>query len=302
MKKAIVACILIAIAAVLGSSINGEHKCEQLPLLVGEPPRQPGKGGPEVIIVSLNMYEETNVEKILKEIRAADPLRKADIFLLQEVVQRPSVELSMARKVAQALNFYYAFAPVAPRQEDAERGIAILSRYELKDPMMIPLRAYNLVFRSRCRVALAVTVETALGDVRVVNVHLDNRLNSREKVDQLAPVLEAMSQHRGPRIIGGDFNTGDFLWVTHVLPLPYAQRQSSAIVEALSSRGFSTPFRDTGATFDHFGLRLDWIFLKELKSLANGIVPIQFSDHHAIWVRLGRGSEPKKSAALQGRP
>jgi endonuclease/exonuclease/phosphatase (EEP) superfamily protein YafD len=148
------------------------------------------------------------------------------------------------------------------------------------------------VFRSRCRVALAATVATALGDVRVANVHLDNRLNSREKVDQLSPVVEALLKYNGPRILGGDFNTGDIFWVSHMMPIPYAQRQSSAVLQRMKQAGFSTPFEETGATFDHFGLRLDWIFLNDLRALAKGIVPIQFSDHHAIWVRLGNQRRP----------
>jgi endonuclease/exonuclease/phosphatase family metal-dependent hydrolase len=215
-------------------------------------------------------------------------LRNADILLLQEVVQKPSAELSMARKLARELNFYYVFAPAAPRAESTERGIAILSRFELRNPSMIPLKVYNLVFRSRCRVALAATVETPVGDLRVVNVHLDNRLNSREKLAQLSPVLNAVEQHEGPRIVGGDFNTGNMLWLSHVIPVPFAQKQLVAVRKFMTGQGFSTPFGTT-PTFDHLGLKLDWIFAKELKVLDSGIEPIRFSDHHAIWTRLGAG-------------
>ncbi len=290
MKKAAAALALISFAALMGSSILGERrKCEQLPLFIGDPPKKLWKSPPGLMVVSLNMYEATDVDAILAEFRASEALRTADILLLQEVVQRRNEpQNSIAHKLAAALNFYYVFAPVAPRQEGTERGIAILSRYELRDPLMVPLPTFNLVFRSRCRVALVSTVDTALGSIRVANVHLDNRLNTPEKLEQLAPVLDAAAGHKGGAMIGGDFNTGDFFWVSHVVPLPYAQKQSAAVKEAMARAGFSTPFEASAATYDLFGLRLDWIYAKHLRTLGAGIQPIKFSDHHAIWARLGK--------------
>jgi len=35
-----------------------------------------------------------------------------------------------------------------------------------------------------------------------------------------------------------------------------------------------------------FRRHLDWIFLRDLRSLAVSVEPVPFSDHHAIWVRV----------------
>ena len=296
MKKAFLSTVLILSAGTMGFRAQGERTCEQLPLLVGDPPVTPLQARQDVTVVSLNMYEETDIDRILAEIEASEPLRDADVFLLQEVVQRPSAELSMARKLASKLNFHYVFAPAAPRREDTERGIAILSRFELRDPAMIPLKVYNLVFRSRCRVALAATVDTPSGPMRVVNVHLDNRLNSREKVAQLSPVLDEMEQHDGPRVVGGDFNTGNILWLSHLIPVPYAQKQLLAVRGFMEEQGFTTPF-GSRPTFDHLGLKLDWIFTKKLRVVESGVQPIKFSDHHAVWTRLAKASAVRQKAS-----
>ena len=58
--------------------------------------------------------------------------------------------------------------------------------------------------------------------------------------------------------------------------------------------GFVTPFDAAGPTHDRLGLRLDWIFLKDLEpDDAARIQPLGFSDHHAIWTGVrGRTAHP----------
>ena len=70
------------------------------------------------------------------------------------------------------------------------------------------------------RIALAATVFTPDGPVRVINVHLDTRINPAERVAQLAPALDDASCFYGPSVIGGDFNTNDMQWVSNVVPIP----------------------------------------------------------------------------------
>jgi endonuclease/exonuclease/phosphatase (EEP) superfamily protein YafD len=50
-------------------------------------------------------------------------------------------------------------------------------------------------------------------------------------------------------------------------------------------------------TFDHLGLKLDWIFMKELKVLESGVQPIRFSDHHAVWARLAKADTTQQKAS-----
>jgi endonuclease/exonuclease/phosphatase (EEP) superfamily protein YafD len=41
------------------------------------------------------------------------------------------------------------------------------------------------------------------------------------------------------------------------------------------------------ATHDMLGLRLDWIYLRGLAGSEWGVEDIDFSDHRAVWLRLG---------------
>ena len=63
------------------------------------------------------------------------------------------------------------------------------------------------------------------GEVRIINVHLDTRINADRRVEQLQPVLEAAGQFDGGVVIGGDLNTQNFFWVENVLPIPFFHKQ-----------------------------------------------------------------------------
>jgi len=88
-----------------------------------------------------------------------------------------------------------------------------------------------------------------------------------------------------PNIVGGDFNTVNAYWIGHTIPVFFAQDQGLAVRTLMASHGFSTPFGD-GVTFPLFAQKLDWIYLKGLRSEARGIVDIHSSDHRAIWSRI----------------
>ena len=180
------------------------------------------------------------------------------------------------------------FVHVPDEAQSARKGsgLAVISRFPLNETAVIPLEHFNLVYRSRDRIALAQTVETPLGDVRLFNLHLDSRVNSDQRLDQLSSVLEAADKETRPVIVGGDFNTGDFYWVGHVLPLPGQRNQRRALLTRMAAGGYQTPFESTGPTHDRLGLKLDWIFLRKLRPLAAGTQEISFSDHHAIWADI----------------
>jgi len=120
----------------------------------------------------------------------------------------------------------------------------------------------------------------------VFNFHLDLRVNSDERLEQLATVLDAVDQETRPVIIGGDLNTSDFYWVGHVLPVPGYRKQRGALLKRMAGSGYQTPFESTGPTHDWLGLKLDWMFFRRLRPLAAGTQKIGFSDHHAIWADI----------------
>ena len=242
-----------------------------------------------------------DADHIANEIKATNGLRDADVLFLQEVVREG--EANVADAVAVRLGRFVAFA--SPEGRSTLGGLAILSRYPLRDLRIHPLKPQNLVFRSRKRIALAATIVTPEGPVRLVNAHLDTRINPAERLAQLSAAIDDASCFYGPTVIGGDLNTNDMQWVSNVVPLPYPGWQASRVRILMESRGFRTPFQTRKATFDHLGMQLDWIYTNGLDPAAHGIEPVEFSDHHAIWVRLvipSRHSSPETQRSRAARP
>jgi endonuclease/exonuclease/phosphatase family metal-dependent hydrolase len=235
-------------------------------------------------VVSLNMARETDLEEILADFRRNPAVAAADVWLLQEVIHPDGGAKSVAHDLAARLGVNVTSSPAYVGVSCD--GLAILSRYPLADIHVRRLKNFNLRFRTRSRQALAATVQTPFGAVRVYNAHLDTRINARDRVEQLRPVIEDAAGFSGPRLIGGDFNTSNFRWVYNVLPVPMAAFHGRAVYDAMTGQGFTTPFRNVGATFDHLGFQLDWIYVRDLNTRGPRVVPMRFSDHHALVVHV----------------
>jgi len=244
-------------------------------------------GGNRILVVSLNMHGELNLPKVVREFRKHERLRHADIFLLQEVDGDYRKCRGFVDELAGVLNMPFVEMPDETQSAGNGNGLATLSRYRLKEASIIPLKEFDLVVRSRRRIALAQTVETPAGEIRLFNLHLDSRVNPEQRLDQLSPVLAASDSGTRPVIIGGDFNTADYHWIYHVLPIPEKRSQRDALLKRMAASGFQTPFESTGPTHDVLGLQLDWLFLRKLRWIKAGTQEIDFSDHHAIWAEIG---------------
>jgi endonuclease/exonuclease/phosphatase family metal-dependent hydrolase len=167
-----------------------------------------------------------------------------------------------------------------PRVED--RGLAILSRYPLSEVQIRALKPFDLRFHSRKRFALLATAVTPWGPVRLVDVHLDTRLNLANRLEQLEPVMRDTAARR---IIAGDFNSNPFYWVEHVLPLPALHSQAAGIHQFMTRSGFRTSIGDSATTHD-LGMHLDWIWVAGMRPTTSEITPLRYSDHHAVESRL----------------
>jgi endonuclease/exonuclease/phosphatase family metal-dependent hydrolase len=244
-------------------------------------------GSNRILIVSLNMHGELNLTKVVQELRRHERLRRADIFLLQEVDGEYRKCRGFVDGLAGSLDMPFVEMPDETQSAGNGNGLATLSRYRLKEAAVIPLKDFDLVVRSPHRIVLAQTVGTPGGDIRIFNLHLDSRVNPEQRLDQLSPVLAATDSETRPVIIGGDFNTADYHWIYHVLPIPEKRSQRDALLKRMAASGFQTPFESTGPTHDLFGLQLDWLFLRKLRLFAAGTQEIDFSDHHAIWAEIG---------------
>lgn len=233
----------------------------------------------------------TDADAIVKELRTKPDIVNADVLLLQEVVVKD--DAAVAERVAGLLGRHFVAA--SPDGRNSHGALAILSKFPLEHPSTHKLKPQNLIFRSRNRIALAATMNTDFGKVRVVNVHLDTRINPGERIAQLQGALNNASCFHGPAIVGGDFNTNDMQWVSNVVPVPMPGWQAKRVRKLMEERGYSTPFHVRKATFDRMGMQLDWIYSAGFHASASRIVPVDFSDHHAVWARLNlsQNSSPK---------
>jgi endonuclease/exonuclease/phosphatase family metal-dependent hydrolase len=248
-------------------------------------------------VASLNMAGQSRIADVLMEWTHQ---RTLDVLLLQEVGEESNDGARFAADLAERLGFHVVYA-AANRLGDSNstQGLAIVSRYPLDDVRVEPLKYKALRFKSKCRIALSATVATTSGPVRLVNVHLDTRINSEDRVEQLAPVFDGLKEARGPQIIGGDMNTANIRWFQTIWPLPFFQHQIGAVRALFTKNGFDSPFTSTPSTFKFLGfpLKLDWLYLKHLKPVEYDVDHVQFSDHRGIWAHVK--SDPVASVNVQ---
>jgi endonuclease/exonuclease/phosphatase family metal-dependent hydrolase len=117
-------------------------------------------------VVFLNTAKATNSDKIVRGLHSAPRLRQADLFLLQEVADEDG-KTNAAGDVARRLGHFAAFAAAGPGVHD--QGLAIVSRYRIRDVQIRPVKSCDLGSRNRSRFALAATVQTLWGDLRLWN-------------------------------------------------------------------------------------------------------------------------------------
>jgi endonuclease/exonuclease/phosphatase family metal-dependent hydrolase len=229
------------------------------------------------------MAKEKNPERVLNEWQAHPGIWDSDIILLQEVPHFAAGRPSIARTLAQAMGRHVVSAPsVANKDID---GLAIISRFPLTDFVLTELAHNPMVFHTRNRIAIAVTVRTPAGPLRVYNVHLDSRINSETRLKQIAPVIAQAAQWDGPRLIGGDFNTNYLRWVGNVLPVGVSF-QVRALRKTMAEKAFTTALAGSGPTSDFLGLHLDWLYTRDVQVVATAVEPLRFTDHHAVRVTL----------------
>ena len=259
--------------------------CLEVPPRFGRLHQPVPSPAPSLTATSLNLATETSFRKILRQLEQVRLLR-SDLFFFQEVEHYPDRNSLLIPRLAKHLGYDYVFAPAQRVGRNGAQGLAILSRFPLQNPKVVRLPRFILKVNNRCRIALTATAATPLGAVGLVNLHLDTRINLRQRYRQLQPVLEAASELPQTSLIAGDLNTQNFLWVQNLLPLPFLHRQVRPVLARLKAHGYTTPFTRTGRTHAWAPLKLDWIFLRKLKARDRRVQKIGLSDHRALWVRV----------------
>ncbi len=226
--------------------------------------------GPVLRVLTFNVFEGAEDKPIADYMLTHPELAAADVIALQENEHHPGDEQCDAGKLASRLGMGYVFAPTDEDDDVGLMGMAILSRYPMQqiEVMRLHRKTETEVIDEASRAALAVTIDTANGPVRIVNIHLDVGLNIPERVLQLRPaVLDAPA----PIVVLGDFNTNDYIWASEFVPLfpidaAADTSQADALDDYMRTIGYATPTSELGTTWHGPSpdQRLDSIFIRGL--------------------------------------
>jgi endonuclease/exonuclease/phosphatase family metal-dependent hydrolase len=284
-RKALL-CLLLCALPVSSLSMTRASTGQELLLETGSAQKA---GTPQAVpaiikIVSYNMRWRggSDLRELIELLRSDSLIGRAQIIGLQEVDRnkKRTRYTNTARMMAEELGLHYAWAapPLAPGKEkgEEETGVAILSLYPLTDVTRIVLP--NPGPGGRRRVALGATVHIGSNLVRVYTVHAETRTTNERRIEQFQAVLDDLARHaRVERAaVMGDFNT-------------ITDDDVSATSELFTDAGFQTPFPNKEPTWKTFiiKLKLDWVWLRGLRSLDYGINrKVGLSDHWPLWVNV----------------
>jgi len=290
--------LLLAVALVFSPGAANNHP-QNFTLAVGPPElgtlRAAAESTPNVLrLVSFNVHYAREPVKLAESIRANPQLARADVFLLQEIEAYAQEGSSRTRRLAEALELNYVYAPARTTPEGGTHGLAILSRFPIRDVEIIRLKQFNLGYHTRQRIALAATLQVGQADLRVYNLHLDTRINPGDRLEQLRPVVAQAHAHPIPRlVIAGDFNTNPFRWLGHVLPFHFPifrANQAKAVHKFMAAHSLETRLSKAGPTSRKgpLGLlraRLDSIYTRGLEVRNFGVErSVKVSDHSPVWI------------------
>ncbi len=241
------------------------------------PPAPPAE---QLRVVTYNVHGIAG-DAIAAALRGDPALAGADVILMQEVASFGPCSAACA--AGRALGMASLFAP-GHQQDGGTSGVAILSRWPLRDPQLIELPYRHAVMNSARRIALAATIDTAGGPLRLIAVHLENRINPAARVSQLAPALAHAGAFDGAVVLGGDMNTSPFSWIGHLIPIPTGA-QDDRLDAAARAAGLQTPVADVGATSQWLGMRLDAIYTRGVRAGDRGVaLGVRASDHLPLWL------------------
>ncbi|MEZ4400179.1 MAG: endonuclease/exonuclease/phosphatase family protein [Kofleriaceae bacterium] len=283
--------VLAAVAASACATLNHAAPRDRSPEVRLPPTAAPAPLTPALRVATYNVHGVDGAT-LARAIAGDAQLAGADVIFLQEVAARGACSAACA--AGAALGMASVYAP-GHQQAGGTSGVAILARQPLTDVEVIELPYRSTVVNSARRVAVAATVATGAGPLRVIAAHLDNRINPAARVRQLAPVLAHAQAWVGPVVIGGDMNTSPFVWLGHLVPIP-AGVQDARLERAVRAAGLDTPVTGSAATSQWLNMRLDAIYTRGLRPGRFGVQQaVRISDHLPLW--LDATVAPARTAA-----
>lgn len=239
-------------------------------------------------VVTFNVHGGADVDALAAAFTQHPELSRAGLILLQEEESHPDEGASRPARLAAALGMAHVYAP-AREVDGFTTGLAILSAFPLDAVETMELPHADLGASTYRRIALAADLVVGATRLRVVNVHLDTLMNVTDRILQLRPaVIDAPD----PVLVGGDFNTNDWVWVESGLPLfpthAAADTSQAPILDSyLRALGFATQCEGVGVTESLAGLgfRLDGVFTRGVAAGTGQVArDVDLSDHWPVWV------------------
>ena len=134
--------------------------------------------------------------------------QKADLVALQEVdvhTSRSGIAVHQAEELARLTGMTAYFAK-AINYGGGEYGVAILSRYPMKDPKNTPLPTDDNTKGEHRTLATATIVLPGNREFIFASTHLDAQRNDRNRQLQIKKILDVLKGQNLPVVIAGDFN------------------------------------------------------------------------------------------------
>lgn len=256
---------------------------------VVDAPLVPSRAPGTLRIVTWNVAKGADVDGLAAAFRDDPALAAADAILLQEIEAHPGEGGPRALRLAAALGMGVAYAPER-LQDDGTHGPAILARWPIAQVQVMELPYAALAVSQVPRRALAVDLQVGATRLRIIDMHLDTRLNATERILQLRPaVLDAPM----PTVAGGDLNTNPYLWGDGAVPDVPASTvvdtdQAPVIDDYMRHVGYAAPTAGLGPTVTFAGVieaRLDSLYTLGVTATPGAVErALALSDHWPVWI------------------
>jgi endonuclease/exonuclease/phosphatase family metal-dependent hydrolase len=222
-----------------------------------------------------------NVERVAQLVRSTS----ADVVLLQEVDRGTarSGGADQPARLSELTGMRVAFGRSLIFQ-GGDYGIAVLSRWPITRERTIPLPVNPPQERSGSlhepRVALQVVIASPVGDLNVINTHIDASRDDRWRRQEIATVLAVADSASGAVLLGGDLNS-----------TPDGEIQAT-----VRSRGLRDAWLVCGNDDESAGMtypadssikRIDYLYFRDTTSCATAeVIRTRASDHRPLLVRV----------------
>jgi endonuclease/exonuclease/phosphatase family metal-dependent hydrolase len=163
---------------------------------------------------------------------------------------------------------------------ESTHGLAVMSAFpiDLVEKMDLPLADNGVP-----RIALSADVHVGDRTLHIIDIHLETRLNPRERVEQLHPAVIGAAD---AVLVAGDFNTSWITWAGSVPVLAHDRDQAPILDSYMASLSFDAPSAASGPTEHAYGLefKLDSIYTRGLDVTFGGVVRTGPSDHWPMYI------------------